>query len=355
MNNDRIQEILDLMEEARLDYFLISDPQSIAYCTGYYNDQHERMFVFMISKHGNHTLFMNDLFYLDHDLDVNIVWHKDGQDAIQTIVDEMHFPGRIGIDKNWASHFLLDLMKKLPDAKYINASPCVDLVRMKKDLQEQVLMIESSKINDAVMEEIIPFIQEGVTEKQLAKKLDELFFNHHSTCYGAIVAFGKNAADPHHENDDTLLRKGDCVLIDMGCVYKGYCSDMTRTFFYEGILEEEIKVYELVKKANEAAEAMIKPGVKLSDIDKCARKVISDEGYGKYFTHRLGHFIGRDVHEYGDVSSVNEMEVEEGMIFSIEPGIYLEGNFGVRVEDLVMVTKDGCQVLNSFTKDIYII
>ncbi len=84
---------------------------------------------------------------------------------------------------------------------------------------------------------------------------------------------------------------------------------------------------------------MIKPGVKLSDIDKCARKVISDEGYGKYFTHRLGHFIGRDVHEYGDVSSVNEMEVEEGMIFSIEPGIYLEGNFGVRVEDLVMVKK----------------
>ena len=112
---------------------------------------------------------------------------------------------------------------------------------------------------------------------------------------------------------------------------------------------------EIVKKANEAAEAMIKPGVKLSDIDKCARKVISDEGYGKYFTHRLGHFIGRDVHEYGDVSSVNEMEVEEGMIFSIEPGIYLEGNFGVRVEDLVMVTKDRCQVLNSFTKDIYII
>ena len=141
----------------------------------------------------------------------------------------------------------------------------------------------------------------------------------------------------------------------MGCVYKGYCSDMTRTFFYGGIREDEMKVYETVKKANEAAEAMIKPGVKLSDIDKCARKVISDESYGQYFTHRLGHFIGRDVHEYGDVSSVNDMEVEEGMIFSIEPGVYLEGDFGVRVEDLVMVTQDGCQVLNSFTKDIYII
>ena len=130
---------------------------------------------------------------------------------------------------------------------------------------------------------------------------------------------------------------------------------MTRTFFYEGILEEEIKVYEIVKKANEAAEAMIKPGVKLSDIDKCARKVISDEGYGKYFTHRLGHFIGKDVHEYGDVSVNFDLEVQEGMVFSIEPGVYLPGKFGVRIEDLVLVTKDGCKVLNSYTKDLIVI
>lgn len=355
MNNQRIEQILELMEEARLDYFLISDPQSIAYCTGYYNNPHERMFVLMISKHGNHTLFMNELFYLEDSLEIPVIWYKDEQNPIDIIVKEMHFPSRIGIDKNWQAHFLLSLMKKIPGAKFINASPCVDLVRMKKDIQEQVLMMESSKINDTVMQEIIPFIKEGITEKQLAKKLDELFINHDASCYGAIVAFGKNAADPHHENDDTKLKQGDCVLIDMGCVYKGYCSDMTRTFFYNGINEKEIRIYEIVKKANEAAEAIIKPGIKLSTIDKTARKVIEDEGYGNYFTHRLGHFIGRDVHEFGDVSSVNDMEVEEGMIFSIEPGIYLKDDFGVRIEDLVLVTKDGCKVLNNFTKDIYMI
>ena len=119
--------------------------------------------------------------------------------------------------------------------------------------------------------------------------------------------------------------------------------------------EEEIKVYEIVKKANEAAEAMIKPGVKLSDIDKCARKVISDEGYGQYFTHRLGHFIGRDVHEWGDVSQNYDIEVQEGMTFSIEPGVYLQGEFGVRIEDLVLVTEDGCKVLNSYPKDLKVI
>ena len=141
----------------------------------------------------------------------------------------------------------------------------------------------------------------------------------------------------------------------MGCKYHGYCSDMTRTVFYKEVSEEAKKVYQLVRKANEAAEAMIKPGVKLCDIDKTARDIISEAGYGKEFNHRLGHFIGRDVHEYGDVSVNFDLEVKEGMTFSIEPGVYLPGKFGVRVEDLVLVTKDGCQVLNSYSKDLIVV
>ncbi|HIX82898.1 MAG TPA: aminopeptidase P family protein, partial [Candidatus Erysipelatoclostridium merdavium] len=170
-----------------------------------------------------------------------------------------------------------------------------------------------------------------------------------------IVAFGANGANPHHENDDSQLKPGDSVIIDMGCKYHGYCSDMTRTVFYKEVSEEAKKVYQLVRKANEAAEAMIKPGVKLCDIDKTARDIISEAGYGKEFNHRLGHFIGRDVHEYGDVSVNFDLEVKEGMTFSIEPGVYLPGKFGVRVEDLVLVTKDGCQVLNSYSKDLIVV
>lgn len=141
----------------------------------------------------------------------------------------------------------------------------------------------------------------------------------------------------------------------MGCKYNGYCSDMTRTVFYQEVSEEAKEVYGLVRLANETAEAMIKPGVRLCDIDKAARDIITDAGYGKEFNHRLGHFIGKDVHEFGDVSVNFDLEVKEGMIFSIEPGIYLPGKFGVRIEDLVMVTKDGCKVLNSYPKDLFVI
>ena len=155
--------------------------------------------------------------------------------------------------------------------------------------------------------------------------------------------------------DDTLIQPGDSIIIDMGCYYHGYCSDMTRTVFYKKVSDEQRRVYELVKKANEAAEGMIKPGVRLCDIDKCARDIIKEGGFIAEFNHRLGHFIGRDVHEYGDVSANFDMPVKEGMIFSIEPGVYIKGDFGVRIEDLVLVTKDGCKVLNSYSKDLKVV
>jgi Xaa-Pro dipeptidase len=130
---------------------------------------------------------------------------------------------------------------------------------------------------------------------------------------------------------------------------------MTRTFFYKKVNEEQKKVYELVKSANESAIAKIKAGISLCELDKTARGVISEAGYGPNFNHRLGHFIGLSEHEFGDVSSANGELAKAGMIFSIEPGIYLEGNFGVRIEDLVLVTEDGVKVLNSYSKELEII
>ena len=148
---------------------------------------------------------------------------------------------------------------------------------------------------------------------------------------------------------------GDSIVTDIGGLYKGYCSDMTRTVFYKEVSPKQKTVYELVLKAQKAAEAMIKPGVRLCDIDKCARDIIAEGGYTVEFNHRLGHFIGRDVHEWCDVSQNFDLEVQEGMTFSIEPGVYLQGEFGVRIEDLILVTKDGCKVLNSYPKDLRVI
>ena len=357
MNKERIDGVVANMKEAGLDYLLISEPSSIDYLIDYVNNPGERMYVLMLGTKGDHKLFFNKLFFVDKDLGIDIVWHSDVDDATQTIVDNLKDAKKIGVDKHWSANFLLDLMEKLPDVKFVNGSKCVDYKRMVKDDHEQQLMIEASIINDKAMAEMIKQVALDLSEVEVASKLKDIYqkLGASDISFDTIVAYGKNGANPHHENDDSRLKPGDSIIIDMGCKYQGYCSDMTRTVFYKEVSQEAKEVYELVKAANEAAEAMIKPGVRLCDIDKTARDLITKAGYGKEFNHRLGHFIGKDVHEYGDVSVNFDLEVQEGMIFSIEPGVYLAGKFGVRIEDLVLVTKDGCKILNSYTKDLIVI
>lgn len=357
MNKERIDGVVANMKEAGLDYLLISEPSSIDYLIDYVNNPGERMYVLMLGTKGDHKLFFNKLFFVDKDLGIDIVWHSDVDDTTQTIVDNLKDAKKIGVDKHWSANFLLDLMEKLPDVKFVNGSKCVDYKRMVKDDHEQQLMIEASRINDQAIHEVIHQVSLGLSELEVAAKLGDIYskFGGEGNSFDAIIAYGANGANPHHENDASCLKPGDSIIIDMGCKYQGYCSDMTRTVFYKEVSQEAKEVYELVKAANEAAEAMIKPGVRLCDIDKTARDLITKAGYGKEFNHRLGHFIGKDVHEYGDVSVNFDLEVQEGMIFSIEPGVYLPGKFGVRIEDLVLVTKDGCKVLNSYTKDLIVI
>ena len=357
MNKERIDGVVANMKEAGLDYLLISEPSSIDYLIDYVNNPGERMYVLMLGTKGDHKLFFNKLFFVDKDLGIDIVWHSDVDDATQTIVDNLKDAKKIGVDKHWSANFLLDLMEKLPDVKFVNGSKCVDYKRMVKDDHEQQLMIEASRINDQAIHEVIHQVSLGLSELEVTAKLGDIYskFGGEGNSFDAIIAYGANGANPHHENDASCLKPGDSIIIDMGCKYQGYCSDMTRTVFYKEVSQEAKEVYELVKAANEAAEAMIKPGVRLCDIDKTARDLITKAGYGKEFNHRLGHFIGKDVHEYGDVSVNFDLEVQEGMIFSIEPGVYLPGKFGVRIEDLVLVTKDGCKVLNSYTKDLIVI
>ena len=214
-------------------------------------------------------------------------------------------------------------------------------------------MKESSRINDEVMLKVEKEIREGMTEKELADFIDGEFMAAGASgmSFPTIVCFGANAADQHHEPSDTrTLKAGECVLIDMGCVWKGYCSDMTRTYYCKSVDEEQAKVHDLVREAVERAEAVIKPGVRFCDIDAQARDYIDEAGYSEYWKIRLGHFIGQEDHEYGDVSPINKNVAVPGNIFSIEPGVYIEGKFGVRIEDLVLVTEDGCELLNHVDK-----
>ena len=207
------------------------------------------------------------------------------------------------------------------------------------------------------VDKMIKLIPKKYSEKKMGKLLsdiwDDMGTQGHS--FDPIIGYGANAADPHHEMDESTVKAGDSVVIDIGCKMNSYCSDMTRTVFYKTVSDHSREVYNIVKEANKRGIEKVKAGVRFCDIDAVARDYITEKGYGKYFTHRLGHSIGIEVHDFGDVSAANTDKVQVGQIFSIEPGIYLPGDVGVRIEDLVIVTKDGCEVLNNYTKDLIIV
>jgi Xaa-Pro dipeptidase len=356
MNENRIQRVLNKMQTAGLSQLIVSDPLSIGYLTGEYIHPGERMLALLLKTDGAHRFFVNALFPAP-DCGIPVVRFSDTDDGPAFVAAELDASAPVGIDKTWPARFLIRLMELQAAAGYVNGSGCVDWVRAVKDEEEQQKMRISSAVNDACMAEFVKALHIGATEKELEQKYIEIYAAHgcSGVSFTPIVGFGKNAADPHHENDGSTLEKGMCVLLDVGGVYDGYCSDMTRTFLTAAPSEEEARVYELVRAANEAAEKLIRPGVRLCDIDAAARDIITKGGYGPQFTHRLGHFIGLEDHEYGDVSANFDTPVEEGMCFSIEPGVYLEGKFGVRIEDLIIVTRDGCEVLNRYPKDLTVL
>lgn len=353
----RLDKICLNMKKDSLDSLLISDPVSIDYLLGYSNHPGERLYVLLVDQLGNKVLFLNKLFYVDQNIDATIEYYSDTDNPLEIIGKYLKKCRRLGIDKDFPAKFLLPLQRILDDCHFYIGSHCMDYVRMIKDINEQIVMMESSKINDHAMQDVLNLTVKGFNEEEIASKIPSIYKKYGATSisFEPIIAFGKNGANPHHENSKEILQAGDSILIDMGCVYLDYCSDMTRTFFYKEVSDEQRTVYNLVRKANESAIAKIKPGVRLCDIDKTARDIITQGGYGAFFTHRLGHFIGRSVHEYGDVSSNFDMEVVPGMIFSIEPGVYIKDHFGVRIEDLVLVTNDGCKVLNNYPKDLIIV
>lgn len=356
MNHKRKENLIEAMQKDEIHQMLITDPPSIFYLTGKVIDPGERLLALLISLNEKPKLFINSLFPVKEDEDIDFVWLKDEDDAIKTLSNYIKKDKVLGIDKNWPAGFLINLMEKIEGIEVKNSSPLVDGLRMIKDQEEIAFMREASRINDEAMMLLIDALDETFTEKEMESKLLEIYtdLGAEGFSFTPIIAYGKNGADPHHENDDSLLSPGDSVIIDIGCYKDQYASDMTRTVFYKKASPRAEKVYNTVLKANQVAISKIKPGVSFSEIDLAARKVIEDEGFGDYFTHRTGHHIGIEVHEKPDVSSSSFGLLEEGMIFSVEPGIYLEGELGVRIEDLLLVTKDGVENLNKYGKALFI-
>ena len=240
----------------------------------------------------------------------------------------------------------------------MNGSMIVDYIRMIKDEKEQELMRESSRLNDAAVEKLIPWVGKGLTERELSAKIREIYkeLGCEGVSFEPITAYAKGAADPHHVTDDSRGKRGDCVILDIGAFKNNYASDLTRTVFIGEVSDRAKEIYDIVAEANRRGIEAARPGNRMCDVDAACRDYITEKGFGPYFTHRTGHSIGLEDHEFGDVSSVNEDIIKPGQCFSVEPGIYLpDEGIGVRIEDIVLITEDGCEVLNHFPKDLIIV
>lgn len=233
----------------------------------------------------------------------------------------------------------------------------IDAFRATKEPWEIELMRKAQAITDQTFSELCKIIQAGMTEKELEAELLYRLYKHgaEGPSFDPIVVSGPNTSLPHGVPGERKLEFGDFITMDFGCIYGGYCSDMTRTVALGFVSEEMDKVYKTVLKAQLAGIAATKAGVAGRDIDGTARKVIADAGYGDYFGHGYGHSLGILIHEAPNANTRNDQPMPAGAVVSAEPGIYLPGKFGVRIEDVTVITETGCEVLTKSPKNLIIL
>jgi Xaa-Pro aminopeptidase len=287
---------------------------------------------------------------------LSIVDWRDGVDPYQVAAALLSADGRYAVSDNaWALH-LLGLLRTLPGTTYASLTDGLPMLRAVKDAAELSRLAAAGAAADATFEQILGVRFAGRTERQVAADLDALLRRHgHSQVDFTVVGSGPNGADPHHEAGDRTILAGDAVVLDFGGLLDGYGSDTTRTVSVGEPSEDLRTVHDTVRRAQEAAFQAVRPGVSCQEIDRVARRVITEAGYGEYFIHRVGHGIGVTTHEPPYLVEGEQQALVPGMCFSIEPGIYLPARFGVRIEDIVTVTHDGGRRLNNSVRELQIV
>lgn len=256
----------------------------------------------------------------------------------------------IVLDETMRADFALLVIDALPGAHRRFTQDTVGYLRSRKDEAEYDALKKSAVLNDAAMAAGFAALRPGITEREVASVIRDFYKANGATTEFCSVCFGPNGAFPHHHTGDTRLKDGDAVLIDTGARIHGYPSDMTRVGYLGTAPEGFGQVYSILDRAVDAALQAVKPGVKASEIDKAARDVITAAGYGPNFLHRTGHGLGIDIHETPYITATSETVLEEGMVFSIEPGIYLQGQFGLRLEEIVIIRNGKAEILSDMPR-----
>jgi Xaa-Pro aminopeptidase len=287
---------------------------------------------------------------------LELVGWTDGIDPYAAAARLLPVQGRVAVgDRLWSAH-LIGLQSALPDVAFAPASPVIGRLRAVKDQDELAALRRAGRAADETFRQICGMTFLGRREEEIAADLAELLVhNGHARADFTIVASGPNSASPHHEPSGRTMLPRDAVVLDFGGELAGYYSDTTRTVVVGEAPRGFEEVYRVVQEAQEAAFQAVWPGVEAQAIDRVARTIIDDAGYGARFIHRTGHGIGLEVHEPPYLVEGSDWILEPGTTFSIEPGVYLEGRFGVRIEDIVAVTADGAERLNRSTRELRVV
>lgn len=356
---DRVAACRDRLEDEAADAVVLFPSVNMQYLSGFSDKPMERHLFLFVPEHGSAVFVVPELYATeirDESWVEDIRTYDDGDDPLAIVRNVAADLGiRAGIllvdDRMWA-RFTQDLRSALPDATFSLASDVLGPVRVRKSDAELSALRRAGEVADAAMQDIRALGSDavGMTENELAAYVEERLTVHgsSSTSFEPIVGSGPNGAKPHHRHGEREILAGDPVVFDFGARVDGYPSDQTRTVvFAEAPPTGFGDVHATVRNAQQAAIEVIEPGIRAETVDSAARDEISDAGYGDEFIHRTGHGVGLEVHEEPYIVSGNDRLLEEGMVFSVEPGIYLDGEFGVRIEDLVVVTEEGCERLNN--------
>ena len=348
---ERLDHAERVIGEAGLGALLVTPGPDLFYLTGHAPPPLERLTLLVIAP-GRDPVLLVPLLERPAALAspaadrIEVLGWADGEDPYAVGAGLLP-PGRLAVtDQTWASH-VLGLQESSAGRTFVAAGRAMSPLRAVKDEEELAVLAKAASAADAAFGDIVLVQFTGRREAEVAADLAEALRRHgHRTADFTIVASGPNGASPHHEAGERVMANGDAVVLDFGGRLEGYFSDITRTVFVGEPPKEFDRVHDVVRLAQQAAFEAVRPGAPVEEVDRAARDVIDDAGYGQWFIHRTGHGIGLELHEPPYIVTGNRTKLEAGMTFSIEPGIYLPDRFGVRIEDIVAVTSDGARRLN---------
>ncbi|MFD0867988.1 MULTISPECIES: M24 family metallopeptidase [Paenibacillus] len=359
---ERLNVLQSYMDQKALDAILITLPKHVYYLTGFASEPHERFLGLIVIRQEEPSLLVPEL-------DREAAAQAAGWLTIHTHLDTDNpylllnklLPAsirRIGLEKKHLTvHQYEALAAALENRTYTDVDQTLLEMRKIKSHDELERIKHSIRLIEQVLEHGVKLVKPGITELDLVAELEYRMkvLGADGPAFDTMVLAGEKSARPHGQPGNRAIREGELLLFDLGVYANGYASDITRTFAVGDVSDELSTIYNAVLEANRRAIAAVRPGAPLSVLDRTARQYIEEQGFGPHFMHRLGHGLGLDVHEYPSVHDRNDDPLEEGMVLTIEPGIYWPGKGGVRIEDDITVTADGCEVLTAFPKELTII